>query len=276
MPEIRELLSEWTTPGDIESRHEAEILLARALDTERAWLFAHADHVPDAQAETRFRALMEARRRGEPIAYLLGQRGFWTLDLKVSRDVLIPRAETELLVELALERIPLDASFSVADLGTGSGAVALAIASERPATRVLATDRSLAALEVARSNAADLGIDNVEFAQGDWCAALGGRVFDLIVSNPPYIAADDVHLAQGDLRFEPCSALASGADGLDAIRAIVEAAPMHLRPSAWLLFEHGYDQGERARAILEQHGFLRIETWRDIAGNDRISGGQRA
>ncbi|SFN44949.1 peptide chain release factor N(5)-glutamine methyltransferase [Dokdonella immobilis] len=272
MPEIRELLSEWTTPGDIESRHEAEILLARALDTERAWLFAHADHVPDAQAETRFRALMEARRRGEPIAYLLGQRGFWTLDLKVSRDVLIPRAETELLVELALERIPLDASFSVADLGTGSGAVALAIASERPATRVLATDRSLAALEVARSNAADLGIDNVEFAQGDWCAALGGRVFDLIVSNPPYIAADDVHLSLGDLRFEPASALASGADGLDAIRAIIADAPAHLSPGGWLLVEHGYAQASAVASILEEAGFMHVRCWPDLAGRDRISG----
>ena len=275
MPAVRELLSEWATQGDIESRHEAEILLAHALGTERAWLFAHADYVPDTQAETRFQELMDARRHGQPIAYLLGQRGFWTLDLKVSRDVLIPRAETELLVELALERIPADVTFEVADLGTGSGAIALAIASERPVARILATDLSAAALEIARSNAADLAIDNVEFAQGDWCAALAGRRFDLIVSNPPYIAADDVHLAQGDLRFEPSSALASGADGLDAIRAIVEAAPMHLRPSAWLLFEHGYDQGERARAILEQHGFLCIETWRDIAGNDRISGGQR-
>lgn len=276
MPAVRELLSEWATRGDIESRHEAEILLAHALGSERAWLFAHADHVPDAQAEARFRELMEARRLGQPIAYLLGQRGFWTLDLKVSRDVLIPRAETELLVELALERIPTDASLELADLGTGSGAIALAIASERPAARVLATDLSLAALGIARSNAADLAVDNVEFAQGDWCAALAGRRFDLIVSNPPYIAADDVHLAQGDLRFEPVSALASGADGLDAIRSIIGAAPTHLRPSAWLLFEHGYDQGERARAILEQHGFLRIETWRDIAGNERVSGGQRA
>lgn len=276
MPELRELLAAWTTPGAIEARHEAEILLAHALGRDRAWLFSHADFVPDGEVEARFRALMAARGRGEPVAYLLGQRGFWTLDLKVTRDVLIPRAETELLVELALERIPADASFEVADLGTGSGAIALAIASERPATLIVATDFSAAALEIARSNATDLAIGNVEFAQGDWCAALAGRRFDLIVSNPPYIAADDAHLAQGDLRFEPASALASGADGLDAIRAIVEAAPAHLRPSAWLLFEHGYDQGERARAILEQHGFLRIESWRDIAGNERISGGQRA
>lgn len=276
MPELRELLAAWTTPGAIEARHEAEILLAHALGRDRAWLFSHADFVPDGEVEARFRALMAARGRGEPVAYLLGQRGFWTLDLKVTRDVLIPRAETELLVELALERIPADASFEVADLGTGSGAIALAIASERPATRIVATDFSAAALEIARSNATDLAIGNVEFAQGDWCAALAGRRFDLIVSNPPYIAADDAHLAQGDLRFEPASALASGADGLDATRAIVEAAPAHLRPSAWLLFEHGYDQGERARAILEQHGFLRIESWRDIAGNERISGGQRA
>ncbi|MCB1739130.1 MAG: peptide chain release factor N(5)-glutamine methyltransferase [Gammaproteobacteria bacterium] len=276
MPQLRELLSEWTTPGDIEARHEAEILLGHALGRDRAWIFSHADFVPDGEGEARFRALMAARGRGEPVAYLLGQRGFWTLDLRVTRDVLIPRAETERLVELALERIPVDTPFDVADLGTGSGAIALAIASERPVARVLATDASAAALAVARSNAADLAVDNVEFARGDWCAALIGRRFDLIVSNPPYIAADDVHLAQGDLRFEPQSALASGAEGLDAIRAIVEAAPAHLLPGGWLLFEHGYDQGERARRLLEQSGLLRIETWRDIAGQDRISGGQRA
>jgi release factor glutamine methyltransferase len=275
MPELRELLAAWTTPGDIEARHEAEILLAHALGAERAWLFAHADQVPDAQAETRFRELMEARRRGQPIAYLLGQRGFWTLDLKVTCDVLIPRPETERLVELALERIPVDTSFDVADLGTGSGAIALAIASERPATRVLATDLSAAALEVARSNTANLAIGNVEFAQGDWCAGLTGRRFDLIVSNPPYIAADDAHLAQGDLRFEPSSALASGADGLDAIRAIVGDAGRHLAPKGWLLIEHGHDQGGRVRAVLDQWTFQDVQTWQDFAGIDRISGGRR-
>ena len=275
MPAVRDLLSEWTPPGDIEARHEAEILLGHVLGRERAWLFSHAEFVPDAEAERRFREFMHARKRGEPVAYLIGHRGFWTFDLAVTPHVLIPRPETELLVELALERIPAKARSRVADLGTGSGAIALAIASERPEATLFATDASAAALEVARHNAGRLGIANVEFAPGNWCGALGTRQFDLIVANPPYIADGDSHLGQGDLRFEPVAALVSGEDGLDAIRAIVEAAPTHLERAGWLLFEHGYDQGERARGILALAGFQHIQTWRDIADNDRISGGQR-
>lgn len=274
MVSISEILAAASRPGDVEWRHEAEILLGHVLDRERAWLFTHADLVPDAAQAEQFQNLLEARRRGEPIAYLIGRRGFWTLDLEVTADVLIPRPETELLVELALERIPIGESFQIADLGTGSGAIALAIASERPSARVLATDASTPALSVARNNARRLGIANVEFADGDWCKALGTRVFDLIVSNPPYIADDDVHLGQGDLRHEPASALASGADGLDAIRSIVENVPRHLVKQGWLLLEHGYDQGQAVRSVLEQRDFVEIKTWQDIAGHDRVSGGR--
>jgi release factor glutamine methyltransferase len=274
MKTIRELLGEYSSPGEVEVRHEAEILLGHALGRDRAWLFTHAQDVPEAEIVQKFRQLMQARERGEPVAYLIGHRGFWTLDLAITPDVLIPRPETELLVELALERIPEDREFRVADLGTGSGAVALAVASERPLASVLATDASTAALVVARDNATRLEFGNVEFAQGNWCEALAGQSFDLIVSNPPYIEAEDDHLGQGDLRFEPRSALASGSDGLDAIREIIESATGHMNRGAWLLLEHGYDQGDRVRAILHGQGFSEAQTWKDIAGKDRISGGR--
>ncbi len=276
MSTIRDLLAAASGSGDIEARHEAEILLGHVLERERAWLFSHADLVLDAAAAERFRELIMARQRGEPVAYLVGHRGFWTLDLIVTPDVLIPRPETELLVELALERIPIDGESRIADLGTGSGAIALAIASERPRAHIVATDASVPALAVAALNATQLEIANVEFVEGDWCAALDARTFDIIVSNPPYIAAGDRHLAQGDLRFEPSSALASGTDGLDAIGRIINAATRHLASGGWLLLEHGYDQGERVRLILVQHGFETVQTWRDISGNDRVSGGKRS
>ena len=274
MSTIRELLGEFSSPGNVEARHEAEILLGHALDRDRAWLFTHAHDVPGEEAASRFRQLMQARERGEPVAYLTGHRGFWTLDLSVTPDVLIPRPETELLVELALERIPVGVEFRVADLGTGSGAIAFAIASERPLAQVLATDASLAALAVARQNAERLDTRNVKFAHGDWCAALADQSFDLIVSNPPYIEADDDHLGRGDLRYEPLTALASGSDGLDAIRNIVGTAPEHLVEGGWLLLEHGYDQGERVLATLKNCGFSATQTWRDIAGRERTSGGR--
>jgi len=270
---VNGLLREAAAHPDPESRHEAEVLLAHALGKDRAWLFAHADCVPDAQAQGRFRDLLAARQGGEPLAYLLGRRGFWTLDLEVNPAVLIPRMETELLVELALARIPQGSGLRIADLGTGSGAIALAIASERPACRVLATDASSAALTVARANAARLGMANVEFAQGNWCAPLAGKRFDLIVSNPPYIAAGDPHLGQGDLRFEPGAALASGVDGLDAIREIVQNAPSHLVAGGALLLEHGNGQGDAVRRLLLELGFADARTWQDLEGRDRVSGG---
>jgi release factor glutamine methyltransferase len=254
---------------------EAAQLLAHVLDRSRGWLYAHGDALVPAQEAARFRQLVERRAAGEPIAYLVGARGFWRFDLAVTPDTLIPRPETELLVELALARIALDAPARVADLGTGSGAIALAIASERPRARMVAVDVSGEALEVARGNAAMLGIDNVEFRRGDWLAPLDGERFDLIASNPPYIAEGDVHLARGDLRFEPHGALASGADGLDAIRVIAATAPKHLRDGGWLLVEHGWEQGPAVRALFEAAGFVDVATERDLEQRDRVTLGRR-
>ncbi len=272
MSEVRRLLADAAAriDGD-EARADAERLLAHALGHTRAWLYARPEHVPDAAQRARFAELVAARARGVPIAYLTGRRAFWSFELGVTPAVLIPRPETERLVELALARLPAHAECAVADLGTGSGAVALALAHERPRARVLATDASADALAVARANAERLGLANVEFAQGDWCAALGARRFDLIASNPPYVAAGDAHLARGDLRFEPAAALASSADGLDAIRAIAAAAPEHLMPGGWLLVEHGFDQGARVRALFAAHGLRDAATHRDLEGRERVT-----
>ncbi|MGI8560630.1 MAG: peptide chain release factor N(5)-glutamine methyltransferase [Luteimonas sp.] len=253
---------------------EAELLLAHVLDKPHGWLFAHGDMRIHTQAVERFDALIARREAGEPVAYLTGRRGFWTLDLMVTPDTLIPRADTERLVELALERIAEDADARVADLGTGSGAIALAIASERPRAQVVATDRSAAALAVARHNAQVAGIANVEFRAGDWCVPLAGEPYHLIASNPPYIPRDDAHLAQGDLRYEPAAALASGFDGLDDLRRIVRDAPAHLRPGGWLLLEHGHDQGEAVRALLAGAGFVEVETAQDLEARDRVGLGR--
>ncbi|HET7662888.1 MAG TPA: peptide chain release factor N(5)-glutamine methyltransferase [Rhodanobacteraceae bacterium] len=277
MASVGELLQTATRalPGD-EARSDAEILLGHALGVSRAWLFAHArDGVAEAQQQA-YAALIERRAQGEPVAYLTGRRGFWTLDLEVTPATLIPRPETETLVEQALARLPADRVCTVADLGTGSGAIALAIASERPRAQVAATDASSEALAVARGNAVRLGLRNVAFLQGDWMAPLTGRRFDMIVSNPPYIEAGDAHLAQGDLRFEPPAALASGADGLDAIRAIVHAARHHLEPGGWLLLEHGWNQGEAVRALLRESGYAGIFTATDLEGRDRVTAGNRS
>lgn len=254
---------------------EAELLLAHALERPRSWLFAHDDARPDPAQRRRFDSLLARRAAGEPVAYLVGSRGFWRFDLVVTPATLIPRPETERLVELALERLPTGQALDIADLGTGSGAIALALAFERPTARVLATDASEAALEVACENAARLGLHNVRFARGDWCAALGNVCFDLIASNPPYIASGDPHLARGDLRHEPAAALASGADGLDAIRTIARDARAHLRPGGWLLLEHGCDQGPAVRAVLEQAGWCDAATATDLEQRDRVTFARR-
>lgn len=272
MPEVRALLA--TAVARLGERADAEALLLHVLQQSRGWLFAHADDEMDADVQTAFSALVERRAAGEPVAYITGRRGFWSLDLEVTPATLIPRPETELLVELALQRLPSVAACSVADLGTGSGAVALAIARERPRARVVATDASAAALAVAQRNAQRLGLGNVVFAHGDWLAPLAGQHFDLIVSNPPYIEAADPHLAQGDLRFEPPAALASGPDGLDAIRRIVRDARAHLHPDGWLLFEHGWNQGEASRALLTEAGYAEVFTAQDLESRDRVSGGR--
>ena len=257
-----------------EARREAALLLRHVLGVSDSWLVAHADESIDPTHVLAFRDLAARRARGEPIAYLTGTRGFHALALQVTPDVLIPRPETELLVDCALQRIPEDTDCAVADLGTGSGAIALAIAKARPRTKVVATDVSGAALAVARANATRLALRNVDFAQGDWCAPLGDARFDFIVSNPPYIAAGDPHLREGDLRFEPAAALAAGDDGLDAIRDIVRDARAHLREGGWLMFEHGFDQGPAARELLAAHGYAEVFTERDLEGRERVSGGR--
>jgi release factor glutamine methyltransferase len=272
MPELRRLLAE--AAARLGDRAEAGILLAHALGKPRSWLFAHADDPLDAAGAAAFAALVERRAAGEPVAYLVGRRGFWTLDLEVTPATLIPRPETELLVELALARLPRNGAPRVADLGTGSGAIALAIARECPHAQVLATDASEAALAVARRNAETNGIRSVAFARSDWFAGLADARFDLVVSNPPYIAADDPHLAQGDLRYEPASALASGSDGLDDIRRIVDGARAHLAQGGWLLFEHGWDQGRAVRGLLEAAGYGEVFTAQDLEQRDRVSGGR--
>ncbi len=252
---------------------DARWLLRHAAGRSPAWLYAHGrEPLPDAVVEA-FADLVARREAGEPVAYLTGVRGFWGLDLAVSPATLIPRPETELLVELALARIPA-ADARVVDLGTGSGAVALAIARERPAASVLATDASADALAVARANAGALGLARVRFARGDWYDAVAGERFDVVVSNPPYIEADDPHLARGDLRFEPPGALASGADGLDAIRRLAADAAGHLVPGGWLLVEHGLAQGEAVRALFVAGGLEAVATRQDLEARDRVTLGR--
>jgi release factor glutamine methyltransferase len=268
---LRDAAAQLPTP---ESRYEVERLLMHVLERDRAWLFAHATDPVPPEVQAAFSALLQRRIAGDPVAYLTGRRNFWTLELKVTPDTLIPRPETELLVELVLERIPPGQAVSIADLGTGSGAIALAIASERPQASVVGTDFSAAALEVAGGNAAANGIANIEFRQGSWFAPLTGERFQLIASNPPYIAEGDTHLQQGDLRYEPPTALSSGSDGLDAIREIVAAAPHHLLAQGWLLLEHGWDQGEAIRALLGQAGFGAVSTAQDLEGRDRVTLGR--
>lgn len=277
-PTLRQVVADASARlGGVDARHEAELLLLHVLDRPRSWLFAHATDPLAANDQAAFEALLARRVAGEPVAYLTGRRGFWTLDLEVDPATLIPRPETELLVELALERLPPDQALQLADLGTGSGAIALALASERPRAQVLATDASPGALAVAARNAARHELDNVRFAEGghDWYAPLQGVRFDLIASNPPYIASNDPHLEQGDLRFEPSTALASGMDGLDDIRRIVEGGQAHLRPGGWLLIEHGWEQGAAIRALFEAAGFAEVQTVQDLEQRDRITLGRR-
>ena len=256
-----------------EARRDAQVLLGFALGVSRAWLTAHMEQAADSEAAAKFQSLVTLRANGHPVAYLIGVKEFFGLTLRVTPDVLIPRPETEELVEAALERLPQGESRKVVDLGTGSGCIAIAIARERPAAQVTAVDTSSPALALARENAAALDVE-VEFLQSDWFAALGGRRFDLIVANPPYVAADDPHLRQGDLRFEPRAALAAGADGLADLRRIAGAAPKYLRPGGWLLLEHGYDQAEACRDLLHNAGFAELVFRADVAGLPRIAGGR--
>jgi release factor glutamine methyltransferase len=221
-----------------------------------------------------FTAWLNRRQQGEPIAYLLGWREFWSLPLEVTPDTLVPRPETELLVELALARLPADQPLKIADLGTGSGAIALALARERPQAAIIGTDISPAALQVARRNGVCFDLNNIEWRQGDWLTPLADERFDLIVSNPPYIAATDNHWREGELRFEPFTALVSGVDGLQALRTLIAQAPNSLRFGGWLLLEHGYDQGESVPALLTACGFVEVADHQDGAGLSRCSSGR--
>jgi release factor glutamine methyltransferase len=252
---------------------DAELLLCHALQRDRSYLRSHPEASMDAAQAAHFAELVAARARGEPIAYLIGKREFWSLELSVTDATLIPRPETELLVEQALALVPIAADWDILDLGTGSGAIALALARERPRCRIVATDSSVEALAVARDNAVRLKVTNVEFLQGDWYMPVTGRGFHLIVSNPPYIALIDPHLSQGDLRFEPKQALASGADGLDDICHIVAGALAHLHAAGSLMLEHGYGQGSQVRELLQAAGFSRVRSVRDLAGHERVTAG---
>ena len=254
---------------------EAAMLLGHVLARPRSWLMAFGEFaVEDAQRAT-FDALLARRVAGEPMAYLVGRRAFWAFDLAVGPATLIPRADTERLVELALERLGPDAQGPALDLGTGSGAIALALAYERPMLAVIAVERSAAAAGMARANAAALGLSGrVRVVEGSWFVPLAGQRFALIASNPPYIEDADPHLDEGDLRFEPRDALASGADGLDDLRAIVAAAPAHLFAGGWLLVEHGWRQGTAVLALFKAAGFSDAQTAQDLEGRDRVTLGR--
>jgi release factor glutamine methyltransferase len=253
------------------SRLDAEILLSHALECDRSYLRTWPERPLSPEQQTQFQELIERRHTGEPIAYIIGERDFWDMTLHVSTHTLIPRPETETLVEQALDRIPPDAHWQIADLGTGSGAIALAIARERPHCQLVATDISAAALDIARKNAARNEVRNIRFVEGAWLAPLAGELFNMIVSNPPYVHPDDPHLQQGDLRFEPLSALHSAPDGLTDIRIICDTARQHLHPGGWLLLEHGFDQGPATQACLVEFGYQQVHTIEDLAHHPRVS-----
>jgi release factor glutamine methyltransferase len=258
-------------------RHEAEILLAAALAVSRSQLAAHPERqVLDCEATDRYEAYLTRRAQGEPVAYVLGEKEFWSLALAVDAAVLIPRPETELVVERALAHLAPGAAADVLDLAAGSGAIALAIASERPGCRVIGTDVSPAAVAVASRNALRLRLERVAFLAGSWYAPVQGRRFDLIASNPPYIAEDDPRVEWGVRRFEPHAALFSGPTGLEAFHEIVAGAVAHLRPGGWIVLEHGDTQGGAVRGLLERAGFECVQSHRDLAGLERCTEGLRS
>jgi len=279
--EVRALLDEGTARlGRVsdEPRREAEVLLGAALGRTRAWLLAHPEErILDCEATDRYEAGITRRAHGEPVAYILGEKEFWSLPLAVGPGVLVPRPETELVVERALAHFPPDAAFEALDLAAGSGAIALAIAHERPRCRMTATDVSGVAVEMTRANAARLGLAaRVKVARGSWFEPVADRTFDVIVSNPPYIAADDPRVEPGVRRFEPPQALFCGPTGLEAIETIVAGAGRHLAPGGWLVLEHGDTQGEAVRELLRRAGCERIKTHRDLAGHERCTEGRRS
>lgn len=252
---------------------DAEVLLCHCLSKNRSYLRAWPEHHPSAAQSLQFWALIEQRCLGEPIAYLTGQREFWSRAFMVSPDVLIPRPDTELLIELSLQHLPSNQAGKIIDMGTGSGILAITLAAERPLADVIATDISSAALNIAKKNAQQLAVGNIRFLISDWFDAVTESNFDLVISNPPYIAADDPHLQQGDVRFEPESALISGEEGLKDIRLLSEQARNHLKPNGLLLIEHGYNQQTQAQAILQTLNYRQIQTHPDLSGNPRVTSG---
>ncbi|BAO43220.1 peptide chain release factor N(5)-glutamine methyltransferase [Thiolapillus brandeum] len=267
MSTVAELLSQARRDG----AEDAPLLLAHVLGKDRSWLYAWPEHVPGSAQLHRYLNLLQRRRQGEPLAYLTGEKEFWSLPLKVSPAVLIPRPETELLVELALS-LELPRGARILELGTGSGAIAIALSRERADWHITATDASPGALEIARDNARRHQTPGIEFLQGDWYQPLSGsREYQLIISNPPYVAPDDPHLLQDGLPHEPRQALCADNAGLDDLETIIRQAPGYLAPGGWLLLEHGFDQGRRLRQWFAETGFEQVNTHQDLGGQDRVT-----
>ena len=271
---IASLLRSAELPDSPSARLDAELLLAAAIGKSRSYLHTWPERIVSSEAAQTFASYLERRRAGEPVAYILGQQGFWNLDLEVAPHTLIPRPDTELLVETALALLPAEPA-SVLDLGTGTGAIALALASERRGWQLTAVDRVPQAVALAERNRQRLQLDNASVLESHWFSALDGQRFQMIISNPPYIRAEDPHLVEGDVRFEPSSALVAGADGLDDLRLIVAEAPAHLLPAGWLLLEHGYDQAGAVRDLLLGEGFDNVHSRIDLGGHERITLGRR-
>jgi release factor glutamine methyltransferase len=271
---IASLLRSAELPDSPTARLDAELLLAAALGKPRSFLHTWPERIVSTEAAQAFDGYLKRRRTGEPVAYILGLQGFWNIDLEVAPHTLIPRPETEMLVETALELLPGAIPHRLLDLGTGTGAIALSLAKDRAQWDVTAVDRVEEAVELAERNRQRLHLDNARVLRSHWFSAVQGQRFDLILSNPPYIASSDPHLVEGDVRFEPSSALVSGADGLDDLRLIVSQAPAHLEAGGWLLLEHGYDQGAAVRELLLEHGFEQIQTRRDLGDHERITFGR--